>query len=98
MMRYLHLGSWNGVSGARWAPLFLRLVVGYGFVQHGVAKLFEGTWRIRWYPAGPRCTVPSCHGMGDDCDGVVWRHLDLCGAFVTLVSLPMAVLLVVAIL
>ena len=27
---------------ARWAPIPLRLIVGYGFMQHGVAKLTKG--------------------------------------------------------
>jgi putative oxidoreductase len=27
---------------ARWAPIPLRLIVGYGFMQHGVAKLSKG--------------------------------------------------------
>src|SRR5262249_16105895 len=29
-------------SIARWAPIALRAIVGYGFLQHGVAKLFRG--------------------------------------------------------
>jgi hypothetical protein len=28
----------NQSPAARWAPLLLRLTVGYGFVQHGIAK------------------------------------------------------------
>jgi hypothetical protein len=27
---------------ARWSPIPLRLIVGYGFMQHGVAKLSKG--------------------------------------------------------
>jgi putative oxidoreductase len=29
-------------SVARWAPIPLRLIVGYGFMQHGFAKLSKG--------------------------------------------------------
>ena len=29
-------------SIARWAPLPLRLIVGYGFMEHGFAKLARG--------------------------------------------------------
>jgi putative oxidoreductase len=29
-------------SVARWAPIPLRLVVGYGFIEHGFAKLSRG--------------------------------------------------------
>jgi len=28
--------------GARWSPIPLRLIVGYGFMQHGFAKLSRG--------------------------------------------------------
>jgi len=27
---------------ARWAPIPLRLIVGYGFMEHGLAKLSKG--------------------------------------------------------
>src|SRR5258707_7069296 len=30
------------LSAARWAPLPLRLIVGYGFMEHGFAKLLRG--------------------------------------------------------
>jgi putative oxidoreductase len=29
-------------SLSRWAPLLLRLIVGYGFMAHGYAKLVRG--------------------------------------------------------
>src|SRR5437660_11969966 len=32
----------NGVVWQRWAPLPLRLIIGYGFVAHGWAKLSRG--------------------------------------------------------
>ena len=43
--------GWKGInplallkrpSVARWAPIPLRLIVGYGFMEHGYAKLFKG--------------------------------------------------------
>jgi putative oxidoreductase len=30
------------LSDAKWAPLPLRLIVGYGFAEHGFAKLLRG--------------------------------------------------------
>jgi putative oxidoreductase len=33
---------WNGASLRRWAIVPLRLVVGYGFIAHGMAKLVRG--------------------------------------------------------
>src|ERR1700675_312370 len=37
-----HFGFLNSASAARWAPIPLRLMVGYGFMQHGFAKLARG--------------------------------------------------------
>jgi len=31
---------------ARWAPIPLRLIVGYGFIAHGLAKLEKGPERF----------------------------------------------------
>ena len=42
------------LSDAKWAPLPLRLIVGYGFAERGFAKLlrgpenFTGLLRTRW--------------------------------------------------
>jgi uncharacterized membrane protein YphA (DoxX/SURF4 family) len=39
-------------SVGRWAPLPLRLIVGYGFAEHGFAKLLRGPhsrgYCMRW--------------------------------------------------
>ena len=35
-------GSWGRSGPARWAPVPLRLIVGYGFMQHGFAKMSRG--------------------------------------------------------
>lgn len=32
----------NETSVARWAPIPLRLIVGFGFMQHGFAKFSKG--------------------------------------------------------
>ena len=81
----------------RWAPIPLRLIVGFGFMQHGYAKLVKGpeTFASILHALG----VPAPHFMA-------WTTIltellgglaILLGAFVTLASLPMAVLLLVAI-
>ncbi len=36
----LLMGRWD--AAARWAPIPLRLIVGYGFMEHGFAKLARG--------------------------------------------------------
>lgn len=35
-------GSWGRSALARWAPIPVRLIVGYGFMEHGYAKLARG--------------------------------------------------------
>jgi putative oxidoreductase len=79
-----------------WAPLPLRLIVGYGFIAHGVAKLMKG----------PDAFVAIVHALGVPAPHLMaWLTIlvellggfaVLLGAFVPLVSLPMAAVLLVA--
>jgi putative oxidoreductase len=81
----------------RWAPIPLRLIVGFGFMQHGYAKLVKG----------PETFAGILHALGVPAPHfVAWTTIltellgglaILLGAFVTLASLPMAVLLLVAV-
>ena len=49
---------------ARWAPIPLRLIVGYGFMEHGFAKLARGPDA---FPAILHALgVPASHGMAHD--------------------------------
>src|SRR5262247_694009 len=82
---------------ARWAPIPLRLVVGFGFMQHGAAKLSRG----------PDAFVAILHALGVPAPHLMaWLTIlvellgglaVLLGAFVALASLPMAALLLIAI-
>jgi putative oxidoreductase len=81
---------------ARWSPVPLRLIVGYGFMAHGFAKLSKGADGF----AGilHALGVPAPHLMAWL---TIWVELlggfaILLGAFVLLVSIPMTVVLVVA--
>ena len=83
---------------ARWAPIPLRLIVGYGFMEHGFAKLSKGTENFAaiLHAIG----VPAPHFMAwltILTSGSIGGLAVLLGAFVPLVSLPMAALLFVAI-
>ncbi len=80
----------NRASVTRWAPIPLRLIVGYGFMQHGLAKLSKGAeaFAAILHAIG----VPAPHLMA-------WLTIlielfgglaVLLGAFIPLVSLPMA--------
>jgi putative oxidoreductase len=82
---------------ARWAPTLLRLVIGFGFVQHGVAKILKGpeAFAVILQAIG----VPAAHFMAwltilTELTGGV---AVLLGAFIPLVSLPLAAVLLVAI-
>src|SRR5262245_34203068 len=83
---------------ARWAPIPLRLIVGFGFMQHGIAKLSRG----------PDAFATILHALGvPEPHVMAWVTIlvellgglaILLGAFVALASIPMGVLLLVAIL
>jgi len=85
-------------SAAVWAPIPLRLIVGYGFMEHGFAKLSRG----------PEAFAAILHTMGVPAPHLMaWLTIlteligglaVLLGAFVPLVSLPMAAVLLVAML
>ncbi len=81
---------------ARWSPIPLRLIVGYGFMQHGFAKLSRG----------PDAFAAILQGMGvPEPHLMAWLTIltelfgglaVLLGAFVTIASVPMAAVLLVA--
>jgi putative oxidoreductase len=82
---------------ARWAPFPLRLIVGYGFMEHGFAKLARG------FDAFPTILqalgVPAPHLMGwlTILVEILGGLAVLFGALVPLASIPMAAVLLVAI-
>jgi putative oxidoreductase len=78
---------------ARWSPIPLRLIVGYGFMQHGFAKLSRG----------PDAFVVILQAMGVPAPHIMaWVTIltellgglaVLLGAFVTIASVPMLAVL-----
>jgi putative oxidoreductase len=95
-----HRGSpfvWlNETSVARWAPIPVRLIVGFGFMQHGFAKLSKG----------PEAFAAILHAIGVSAPHLMaWLTIlieffgglaVLLGALVPLVGLPMTAILLVA--
>src|SRR6516162_11723308 len=85
-------------SIVRWAPIPSGLIVGYCFMEHGFAKLFRG----------PEAFAAILHTMGVPAPHLMaWLTIlteligglaVLLGAFVPLVSVPMAAVLLVAML
>src|SRR6266478_1368298 len=82
---------------ARWAPIPLRLIVGFGFMQHGFAKLSKGP--DAFAAILHALAVPAPHFMAwvTILTELLGGLAMLLGAFVSLISLPMAALLLVAI-
>jgi putative oxidoreductase len=82
---------------ARWGQLALRVIVGYGFMEHGWAKLARG----------PESFIHILQALGMPLpDLLAWATIlvelfggaaVLLGAFIPIVSLPMAAVLLVAI-
>src|SRR5262245_43668384 len=84
-------------SMARWAPLPLRLIVGFGFMQHGFAKLARGHYAFATILHALGVPAPHLMAWCTILIELLGGLAVILGAFVTLVSLPMAALLVVAI-
>jgi len=78
-------------------PVLLRLVVGYGFIEHGFAKLTRGPEAFADILQG--IGVPFAHFMAWSTIAVeiLGGLAVLLGAFVALASLPIATVLLVAI-
>jgi putative oxidoreductase len=85
-----------GFPLARWSPIPLRLIVGYGFMQHGFAKLSRGpdTFAIILQGMG----VPDPHFMAwlTIITELLGGFAVLLGAFVAIVSVPMTAISVTA--
>lgn len=79
-----------------WAPIPLRLIVGYGFMAHGFAKLARG---FDAFPAILQALgIPAPYLLGSL---TIWVEIIgglavLLGALVPLASVPMAAILLVA--
>jgi putative oxidoreductase len=92
-----HIGLLIPSSVARWAPISLRLIVGYGFMQHGFAKLSKGPEAFAAILQVLGVPAPHLMAWLTIATEVFGGLAVLLGAFVPLVSLPMAALLLVAI-
>ncbi len=76
---------------ARWAPIPLRLIVGYGFMEHGFAKAARG---FDAFPAIVQATGrsrTSFAGMAHHPVEILGGLAVLLGALVPLASIPMAI-------
>ena len=81
---------------ARWAPIPLRLIVGYGFMQHGFAKLSRGPDAFASVLQGMGVPDPHLMALLTILIELLGGLAVFLGAFVTLVSVPMMAVLFVA--
>jgi putative oxidoreductase len=84
-------------SPARWAPLLLRLIVGFGFMAHGLAKLGRGADHFTQILAALGTPFPALLSGATILLEIFGGAAFLLGALVTLVSIPSLVVLAVAI-
>jgi putative oxidoreductase len=91
------LGLSSRPAIARWAPLPLRLIVGCGFMQHGYAKLSRGPEAFALILHAMAVPAPHLMAWLTILTEVFGGLAVLAGAFVPLVSVPMAAVLLVAI-
>ena len=81
---------------ARWAPIPLRLIIGYGFMEHGFAKLDKGPDAFAHILQAISAPAPLFMAWSTILVEILGGLAVILGAFVTLASLPMAAVLLVA--
>jgi putative oxidoreductase len=82
----------------RWAALPLRLIVGYGFMEHGYAKLIHGPERFAAILHTLGVPAPELMAWATILVELLGGLAVLLGAFIPLASVPMAAVLITAIL
>ena len=81
----------------RWAPIPLRLIVGFGFLQHGFAKLGRGPEHFAAILQALGTPAPHLMAWVSILTEILGGFAILLGAYVSLAAIPMAILLIVAI-
>jgi putative oxidoreductase len=97
MVRDFPLMVSSRFSIARWSPIPLRLIVGCGFMQHGFAKLSRGPDAFAAILQAMGVPNPHLMAWSTILVELLGGLAVLLGAFVELVSVPMVVVLLVAI-
>jgi putative oxidoreductase len=85
-------------SVANWGAIPLRLIVGYGFMEHGYAKLSRGPEAFAVILSAMGVPAPHLMAWLTIVTELIGGLAVLLGAFVPLVSVPMAAVLLVAML
>ena len=86
----------SGVLWRRWAPLPLRLVIGYGFIAHGWAKLSRGPAGFARLLEQIGAPLPEATAWASTLIEILGGLAILAGAIVAVVSIPLIVMMLVA--
>jgi len=82
---------------ARWAPLPVRLIVGGGFLQHGIAKWMHGPSNFANILQALNVPHPNLMAILTIAAEILGGCAVLLGAFIPLAAVPMTIVLLVAI-
>jgi putative oxidoreductase len=88
--------SWRRFPLARWAPIPLRFIVGYGFMEHGFAKLSKGPDAFAAILQAMGVPIPHVMAWLTILTELLGGLAVLVGAFVAIASVPMVAVLLVA--
>jgi putative oxidoreductase len=86
----------NEALWRQWAPLPLRLVIGYGFVAHGWAKLSRGPAGFANLLEHIGTPLPVTTAWASTLLEILGGLAILAGAFVVAVSIPLIIMMLVA--
>jgi len=86
----------NRDSISRWAPVALRLIVGFGFMTHGFLKIGRGVEVFAAALNGLGVPVPDLMAWVTIVIEIFGGLAVILGAYVALVSIPMSAVLLVA--
>lgn len=81
----------------RWAALPLRLIVGYGFIAHGYAKVVNGPDHFAASLQGLGVPAPRLLAWATIAFELLGGLAVLAGAYIPLISVPLTVILLVAV-
>ena len=88
--------SWRKESWSEWALLPLRLIIGFGFMAHGYAKLSAGPQKFAGMLQTIGVPAPSLAAWMTALVEFFGGLAVMAGAFIPIVSIPLAIVMLVA--